>query len=261
MAELSAKCLGDYVDLQRGNTYKSSLLGHPGPVLLGLASIARNGGFRSANLKTYGGHSDPRMLLRPGDIYVSLKDVTQSADLLGAVSRVPNEIEQGRLTQDTVKLVFKEQNAPRDYIYWCLRSPQYREFCRAHATGTTNLGLPRNDFLSFSIPAPTASTASLIALLQALDDKIDLNRRMNQTLDVIAQAIFKDWFVDFGPTRAKTEGRDPYLAPQLWLLFPPALDNEGKPQGWETGILLDICELKRGYDLSQPLIGGSVASP
>ena len=50
--------LGDYVALQRGNTYKSSLLGLPGPVLLGLASIARNGGFKSDNLKTYGGHSE-----------------------------------------------------------------------------------------------------------------------------------------------------------------------------------------------------------
>jgi type I restriction enzyme S subunit len=79
MAEtLPDNCLGDYVTLQRGNTYKSALLGQPGPVLLGLASIARNGGFRADNLKTYGGFSDERMILKPGDIYVSLKDVTQS---------------------------------------------------------------------------------------------------------------------------------------------------------------------------------------
>jgi type I restriction enzyme, S subunit len=102
-----AKCLGDYVRLQRGNTYQSALLGKSGPTLLGLASIARNGGFRGDNLKTYGGHSDPRILLSPGDIYVSLKDVTQSADLLGAVARVPNSIRSGRLTQDTVKLVHR----------------------------------------------------------------------------------------------------------------------------------------------------------
>ena len=50
-------------------------------------------------------------------------------------------------------------------------------------------------------------------VLGALDDKIDLNRRMNETLEAMARAIFKDWFVDFGPTRAKMEGRAPYLAP------------------------------------------------
>jgi type I restriction enzyme S subunit len=78
----SVRPLGDLVDLQRGNTYQSARLGEPGPVLLGLASIARNGGFRSDNLKTYGGASDKRMLLSPGELYVSLKDVTQSVTCL-----------------------------------------------------------------------------------------------------------------------------------------------------------------------------------
>src|ERR1700722_18211216 len=126
-------CVGDFVELQRGNTYQSALLGLPGPVLLGLGSIARNGGFKNTNLKTFGGKSDPRMLLRPGDIYVSLKDVTQSADLLGAVARVPPNVPLGRLTQDTVKLVFRRSDTPTEYIYWILRTPDYRDYCRAHA--------------------------------------------------------------------------------------------------------------------------------
>ena len=50
-------------------------------------------------------------------------------------------------------------------------------------------------------------------ILGTLDDKIELNRRMNQTLEEMARAIFKDWFIDFGPTRAKVEGREPYLRP------------------------------------------------
>ena len=66
----------------------------------------------------------------------------------------------------------------------------------------------------------------------ALDDKIELNRRMNETLEAMARGLFKDWFVDFGPTRAKAEVRTPYLAPELWDMFPDALDDEGKPAGW-----------------------------
>lgn len=245
----SQKSLGDYVELQRGNTYKSALLGQPGPVLLGLASIARNGGFRSDNLKTYGGDSDARMLLEPGDIYVSLKDVTQSADLLGAVSRVPSTISQGRLTQDTVKLNFKDGNAPKDYIYWLLRTPQYRAYCRAHATGTTNLGLPRDDFLSFPVPDITPNRKELVSLLQAFDDKIELNRRTNETLEAMARAIFKDWFVDFGPTRAKAEGLEPYLSSELWDLFPDALGDDDKPMGWKVRKLEDYLELAYGKSL------------
>ena len=221
----SAKPLCNYVSLQRGNTYKSALLGQEGPVLLGLASISRNGGFRSDKLKTYGGPSDERMLLEPGDIYVSLKDVTQSADLLGAVARVPNTIPEGRLTQDTVKLIFKNEKSPKTYIYWLLRTPQYRAYCKAHATGTTNLGLPRDDFLAFPIPALTPHRLTLLELLQSLDDKIELNRRMNETLEAMARAIFKDWFVDFGPTRAKAEGCDAYLVHVFGACFPTPSTN------------------------------------
>ena len=92
----------------------------------------------------------------------------------------------------------------------------------------------REDFyrLPVSVP-PIAEQHAIAFILAALDDKIDLNRRMNETLEAMARAIFTDWFVDFGPTRAKAEGRAPYLAPELWELFPDALDDEGKPVGWE----------------------------
>src|SRR4051812_37080189 len=92
--------LGELVDLRRGSTYKSALLNYEGPVLLGLSSISANGGFRRDSLKRYGGDSPSEITLRPGDIYVSLKDVTQSGDLLGAVARVPPDVDAGRLTQD-----------------------------------------------------------------------------------------------------------------------------------------------------------------
>ena len=71
-------------------------------------------------------------------------------------------------------------------------------------------------------------------ILGTLDDKIELNRRMNETLEAMARAIFKDWFVDFGPTRAKIEGRNPYLALEMWDLFPGKLDEDEKPEGWEV---------------------------
>ena len=74
----------------------------------------------------------------------------------------------------------------------------------------------------------------IASILGSLDDKIDLNRRTNETLEAMARALFRDWFVDFGPTRTKMAGEAPYLAPELWELFPDRLDDEGKPDGWET---------------------------
>lgn len=146
--------LGEVVELVRGTTYKSSLKDQPGPVLLGLSAIERNGGFRSNKLSTYGGSSPGKLVLGPGDLFASLKDVTQAADLLGAVARVPSYIASGRLTQDTVKLAFTSEGASRNFVYLTLLGDSARDHCRAHATGTTNLGLSREDFLAIPIPEP-----------------------------------------------------------------------------------------------------------
>ena len=86
----------------------------------------------------------------------------------------------------------------------------------------------------------------IASVLGALDDKIELNRRMNATLETTARAIFKEWFVDFGPTRAKMEGRAPYLAEDIWSLFPDALDEDGKPLGWITSTIGQEAEVVGG---------------
>ncbi|MDN7676647.1 restriction endonuclease subunit S [Burkholderia oklahomensis] len=232
--ETHAPTIGEVISLVRGTTYKSALLGQPGPVLLGLASIQRNGGFRDDSLKTYGGESKRNQLLKPGDLFVSLKDVTQSADLLGAVARVPASVASGRLTQDTVKLDFGNNEYPRDLVYWTLRTPQYRAYCRGHSTGTTNLGLPREDFLAYRLPAPTSDALSLVEALEALDDRVANLRQTNATLQAIAAALFKSRFVDFDgvPPEDMQES-------ELGLI----------PKGWRAGTLADLCELKYGKAL------------
>ena len=59
----------------------------------------------------------------------------------------------------------------------------------------------------------------------------------------LVRAIFRDWFVDFGPTRAKADGRSAYLATGVWNMFPDALDDAGKPEGWKEGTLADVADL------------------
>ena len=114
----------------------------------------------------------------------------------------------------------------------------------AQATGSTFPNVSASQLAA--IPYPSLSTVeqhAIANILGTLDDKIELNRRMNETLEAMARALFKDWFVDFGPTRAKIEGRDPYLAPEIWDLFPDKLDEDGKPEGWETKALSEVIEL------------------
>ena len=108
----------------------------------------------------------------------------------------------------------------------------------------------RDDFYSLPVEVPPLPEQRTIAhILGTLNDKIELNRRMNQTLEEMARAIFQDWFVDFGPVRAKLEGREPYLPPDLWDLFPDRLvDSElGEiPEGWEVKVIGEVATIAGG---------------
>lgn len=120
-------------------------------------------------------------------------------------------------------------NDPR-FISYFLRTLDFSAFADKAAVP----GVNRNHLHTAPVAIPPLPEQRAIAgVLSALDDKIELNRRTGATLEAMARAIFRDWFVDFGPTRAKMEGREPYLAPEIWSLFPDRLDDEGKPEGWE----------------------------
>lgn len=131
---------------------------------------------------------------------------------------------------------------PRFFLYTYL-SPNFQDFIRSRTIrGATVDRIALKEFPSFPVPLPSMNEQLAISsILGALDDKIDLNHRMNKTLEAMARTIFKDWFVDFGPTRAKMEGRAPYLAPDTWKLFPARLDDADRPVGWEEVKLGDLC--------------------
>ena len=133
------------------------------------------------------------------------------------------------------------------YLYYCMASEEFVGFATAGSEGTR---MPRATWEHVSrhtFPLPPISEQRDIAhILGTLDEKIKLNRRMNQTLEAMARAIFEDWFVDFGPIRAKMEGLDPYLPPELWDLFPDNMvDSElGKiPEAWEVTPLWKISDV------------------
>jgi type I restriction enzyme S subunit len=128
------------------------------------------------------------------------------------------------------------------------------------ATGSTFPNVSGQQLAAIPFPDLEGGEATA-AIFGALDDKIELNRQMNETLEAMARAIFKDWFVDFGPTRAKMEGRAPYLAPDIWSLFPDLLDDDSQPEGWKTKRVGDVLErMKVGilYDQKSALTSGVV---
>jgi len=251
MARSKNATIGDYVTLQRGKTYSGKLVGKPGPALLGLGSIEPGGGFRAGAYKTYGGECPENLMLKPGDLYVALKGATKDGSMIGSVARLPETVKSGRLTQDTVKLEFHEADADvQRHIYWILRTPQYRQYCSARAIGSAQAALSREDFLSFPVPPITTASHALVEVLEALEDKIELNQQMDRTLEAIARAIFKSWFVDFDPVHAKAEGRAPVgMDPETAALFPDSFKDSPLgmiPTGWEVKSLDRIADFVNG---------------
>jgi type I restriction enzyme S subunit len=122
-------------------------------------------------------------------------------------------------------------------------------------TGVPAISRPVTSIKAIRLRLPSLSEQRAIAgILGALDDKIELNRRMNDTLEAMARALFKSWFVDFDPVRAKAEGRDPGLPQPIADLFPDRFEDSelGEiPEGWALLGLDDIARFLNGLALQR----------
>lgn len=140
------------------------------------------------------------------------------------------------------------------FAYHLLRSSYFQVPLIAGGGRSAQAGFNKEGLSVIRLPIPPLAEQRAIAhILGTLDDKIELNRRCNQTLEAMARALFKDWFVDFGPVRAKMEAREPYLPADLWQLFPDRLDDEGKPEGWVERPLGDFVNI---YDSRRVPLSG-----
>jgi len=179
-----------------------------------------------------------------------MTDLSKEADTLGYAALIPASRERLLHNQRVGKILKRSDAADLGFLYWVMRSQAYRNEVLASATGSTVKHTSPTKILAFQFPCPPLGEQRAIAsVLRALDEKIDLNHGINDTIEAMARAIFKDWFVDFGPTRAKIEGRAPYLPLNLWDLFPSKLDGNGTPVGWRVSQWDEIATLEYGKAL------------
>lgn len=137
---------------------------------------------------------------------------------------------------------------PRYFLYQYL-SPQFQQFLASRTVyGATVNRLLLKDFPSFEFPLPPLSEqCEIAAILGALDDKIELNRKTATTLEEMARALYRSWFVDFDPVHAKVEGRAPaHMDAETAALFPDTFGEDGLPEGWKSAHFLEFIELVGG---------------
>ena len=144
-------------------------------------------------------------------------------------------------------LLLRPGSVPGFMYYWLMANLPELE---RHSSGSTFKELSGGALKQIQIRIPPESEQHAIAhILGTLDDKIELNRRMNETLEAMARALFKSWFVDFEPVRAKAEGRDPGLPKSLADLFPDSFEDSelGEiPKGWQIKSIGDLADVVGG---------------
>jgi type I restriction enzyme S subunit len=145
-----------------------------------------------------------------------------------------------------------------EYLSYFFGHPAFKEHIRSIAVGATMPSLNTQLLSGIFVPYPKdlKEQRAIAHILGTLDDKIELNRRMNETLEALARALFKSWFVDFEPVRAKVEGRETGLPKEISDLFPDSFDDSelGEvPKGWRVGKLGEVIQV---YDSKRVPLSG-----
>jgi len=157
-------------------------------------------------------------------------------------------IQKGAIASSLV-IIRPKQNTTRDFLYYILSGSTGKTIARELDNGSVQGNLSVRELKQVEIDLPPFNEQKAIAhILGTLDDKIELNRKTNETLEAMAKSLFKSWFVDFDPVRAKAEGRHTGLPAEISDLFPDSFEDSelGEvPSGWSVGEIDQIVNLRK----------------
>ncbi len=135
------------------------------------------------------------------------------------------------------------------FLEFFLRSEAFAQQVKGLTSGSAQPQLPIRDLRQVAIPIPPIPEQHEIAgILGALDDKIEVNRRMAATLEEMARSLYRSWFVDFDPVHAKAAGHPPaHMDKATAALFPDRFGDDGLPEGWRAMCFDEVAKLKNGF--------------
>jgi type I restriction enzyme S subunit len=182
---------------------------------------------------------------------------------LGEVAQLPKG--KVALAQRVITLRGKKGLVDNTFLKYLLLSRPFQEDLEARATGTTVVGIKQSVLRKIDLAFPSFLDQKAIAhILGTLDDKIELNRKSNETLEAMAKALFQSWFVDFDPVRAKAEGRPTGLPAEISDLFPDSFEDSelGEiPSGWEMETLGEILDVDKGVSYKGDFLSDTEGLP
>lgn len=186
---------------------------------------------------------------------------------IGSIGFCGPEFSEGLVSPDYVVFSCRKDKLSPDFLKYYIKGTRWRRWTESSGVGSVRVRIYYRELAKMPVVIPPLREQQAIAcILGALDDKIELNRRRNRTLEAMARAIFHSWFVDFDPVRAKAAGHKPAgLSKEIAALFPASFEDSPLgpiPKGWETRALYDTAKYINGAAFkSQDFCESSVGLP
>jgi type I restriction enzyme, S subunit len=183
-----------------------------------------------------------RYIIEKGDIFISI------VGTIGLVGRIPDHLDCANLTENAARLFNFSECVDAGFIMYFLISEEGQLRIDSMSVGSTQKKLALFRIKDIEIPLPPlAEQREIATILSALDDKIELNRRMSATLEDMARSLYRSWFVDFDPVHAKMEGRQPaFMDEATAALFPDRFGDDGLPEGWVIQPVSEFVDVRIG---------------
>ena len=233
MEEWKEYRLGDIIAIKSGFAYKGDMIGYGENILLGMGCVSYKERFLLSGARSYAGDCADRYCANSGDIVLATRQQSDNLPILGMPAIIPNELSEKRIIIGAnLYRIDNESDFSNEYIYWLLKTPLYVNHIRSCQSGTTVRMITKANIEDFRFKAPGRKERERItSFLKSLDDKIEVNRRINDNLEQQAQALFKSWFVDFEPFRDQ-----PFVESELGMI----------PEGWSVGNIYEYIDVIYG---------------
>ena len=225
--------LGDIVSIKSGLAYKGAFIGRGENILLGMGCVSFKDKFLFSGARPYEADCDDKYCVEPGDIVLATRQQSDNLPILAMPAIIPSSLKAKKIIYGTnLYKVENHSEVTNDFLFWQLKMPDYIDYISSVKTGSVVRMVTKKNVEDYVFRCPPKEVRDRISkLLWGLDRKIELNKKINADLEEMAQAIFKNWFVDFEPFK---DGK--FVDSELGMI----------PEGWKVGRLDEIADVVGG---------------
>lgn len=249
--------LGDYFKFEKGLGYKGEYLSEESQVgLIGMDSHEEGGGYKQNSEKPYTGPYKPEHIASTGDVIFAATE--QGFGLLASPLMVPEseKFQTFIFSHHVLKAFPIQEGFLLEYLYNMFRVERFRSRAAYGDSGTTVRALPAEVLEEQVVPLPDLLIQhSINEIIAMMDQQIGNNKALSSSLEKLTQTIFKSWFIDFDPVKAKMNGEKPIgMGDETAALFPDSFEESELgliPKGWEANHLGNLITPKKGRTITK----------